>query len=190
MDKVGAILNSLQTDVTPAWAQFNKITGEFTGVFQKVDVNTLNQQYYDYRAIEINITTQRVVGTRDNFKIVNLSEQPQMQYEIALNNQAQGKIDKVYGIYARLEMIDRMIGLLCEKLDVKDTAFIEMRDYIDEVHHVNDLIKEAVSKDPAYRYVTIAEQLEEADAKIEGGLHEFFGPRETTPQILSTPFVQ
>jgi len=189
MDKTTAILNSLQSEATEAWAQFNKITGEFTGVFQKVDVTLLNQEYYDYVAIEINLETQRVEGTKNSFKIVNISEQPQMQYEIALDNQAQGKIDKVYGIYARLEMIDRMLVLLCDKLDVKDAEFTEMRDYIDEVHHVNELIKEAVSKDPAYRYVTIAEQLEKADAQIEGGLHEYFGPRQTEPQIVSTPFV-
>lgn len=189
MDKTTAILNSLQTEATPAWAQFNKITGEFTGVFQKVDVSTLNQDYYDYVAVEINLETQQIEGTRDNFTIVNISEAPQVQYEIALDNQAQGKIDKVYGIYARLEMIDRMIGLMCEKLDIQDEKFIEMRDYIDEVHRTNQLIKEAVANDPAYRYVTIAEQLEKADAQIEGGLHEFFGPRETIPQIVSTPLV-
>ena len=189
MNKASALLNSLQTDVTPAWAQFNKITGEFTGIFQKVDVNMLNQEYYDYVAVEINPETQRIQGTRNSFKIVNVSDQPQVQYEIALDNQAQGKIDKEYNIYARLEMIDRMIGLLCEKLDVQDEAFIEMRDYIDEVHRVNAVIKEAVSNDPAYHYVSIADQLEQEDAKIEGGLHEFFGPRETTPQIVTTPFV-
>jgi hypothetical protein len=189
MEKVSAILSAISSETTPAWAQFNKITGEFTGVFQKVNVATLNQDYYDYVAVEINTETQRVTGTRDNFEIVNIADQPQMQYEIALDNQAQGKIDKVYGIYARLEMIDRMLVLLCDKLDVKDAAFTEMRDYIDEVHHVNELIKDAVSKDPAYRYVTIAEQLEKADAQIEGGLHEYFGPRQTEPQIVSTPFV-
>jgi len=190
MDKAGAILNIPKLDNTPAWAQFNKITGEFTGVFQKVDVTTLNQDYYDYVAVELSLETQRISGTKNNFKIVNVADEPQLQYEVALNNQAQGKIDKVYGIYARLEMIDRVLGVLCEKLDVQDEAFIEMRDYIDEVHKVNELIKDAVSKDPAYKYVTIAEQLEAADAKIEGGLHEFFGARETIPQIVSTPFVQ
>ena len=190
MDKTKAILSVPQAESTPAWAQFNKITGEFTGVFQKVNLSILNQTYYDYVAVEINMATQRITGTKNDFKIVNIADEPQMQYEIALNNQAQGKIDKVYGIYSRLEMIDRMLVKLCEKLDVQDEEFIEMRDYIDEVHRVNEVIKEAVANDPAYKYVTIAEQLEAADAKIEGGLHEFFGPRETTPQILSTPFVQ
>lgn len=189
MDKAGAILSIPSSDKTPAWAQFNKITGEFTGVFQKVDIDRLNQDYYDYVAVELNLETQQVSGTKNNFKIVNIADEPQLQYEIALNNQAQGKIDKVYGIYARLEMIDRVLGVLCKKLDVHDEAFIEMRDYIDEVHKVNELIKEAVAKDPAYKYVTIAEQLEAEDAKIEGGLHEFFGARQTTPQIVSTPFV-
>ena len=189
MDKTTAILDTLPADSTQAWAQFNKITGEFTGIFQKVDVSTLNQEYYDYVEIEINLETQRVEGKRDDFTIVNISETPQVQYEIALDNQAQGKIDKVYGIYARLEMIDRMIGLLCEKLEVHDEDFTEMRDYIDEVFRVNNIIKEAVANDPAYKYISIAEQLEKADAQIEGGLHEFFGPRQTTPQIVSTPFV-
>jgi hypothetical protein len=189
MDKAGAILSIPQAELTPAWAQFNKITGEFTGIFQKVDIDTLNQDYYDYVAIEINIETQRVKGTKNSFTIVNIADEPQLQYEVALNNQAQGKIDKEYNIYARLEMIDRVLGLLCEKLDIQDEAFIEMRDYIDEVHRVNEVIKEAVSNDPAYTYISIAQQLETEDAKIEGGLHEYFGPRQTTPQIVTTPFV-
>ena len=158
-------------------------------MFQKVDVTKLNQEYYDYVAIEINLDTQRIEGTKNNFKIVNIADQPQIAFEVALDNQAQGKIDKQYNIYARLEMIDRVLGVLCEKLDVQDEEFIEMRDYIDEVHRVNAVIKEAVSNDPAYHYVSIADQLEQEDAKIEGGLHEFFGPRETTPQIVTTPFV-
>jgi hypothetical protein len=189
MEKVSAILSAIASEASPAWAQFNKISGEFTGVFQKVNVSTLNQDYYDYVAIEINTETQRIIGTRDNFEIVNIADQPQVAYEVALDNQAQGKIDKMYSIYARLEMIDRVLGVLCEKLDVQDEAFIEMRDYIDEVYKVNDLIKEAVANDPAYNYISIAQQLETADAQIEGGLHEYFGPRQTTPQIVTTPFV-
>jgi hypothetical protein len=64
-----------------------------------------------------------------------------------------------------------------------------MQDYIKEVQHTNELIKEAIANDPAYNYVSIQQQLEKMDAQIEGGLHEYFGPRESAPQILGTPFM-
>jgi hypothetical protein len=182
-------ITATPTTASPAWAQFNKITGAFTGVYQKVPLETLNQEYFDYVEVEINTTTQHIVGTRDNFDIVDRAEEAQMIHEVAMNNQAQGKIDKQYPIYKRLETIDRVLAALCEKLDVVDEEFVEMRDYISEVQHTNELIKEAIASDPAYNYVSIKQQLENMDAQIEGGLHEYFGPRESLPQIISTPFV-
>jgi hypothetical protein len=179
----------MPTATTLAWAQFNKITGVFTGVYQKVPLETLNQEYFDYIEIEINTETQKVVGTKDNFEIINHSDEAQVIHEVAMNNQAQGKIDKKYPIYKRLDTIDRVLLLLCEKLDVNDSEFFEMQDYIKEVQHTNELIKEAIANDPAYNYVSIQQQLEKMDAQIEGGLHEYFGPRESAPQILGTPFM-
>jgi hypothetical protein len=188
MDITNAI-TLMPTATTLAWAQFNKITGVFTGIYQKVPLETLNQDYFDYVEIELDTETQKVVGTKDNFKIVNYSDEAQVIHEVAMNNQAQGKIDKQFPIYKRLETIDRVLAALCEKLDVVDEEFVEMRDYISEVQHTNELIKEAIANDPAYSYVSIKQQLENMDAQIEGGLHEYFGPRESLPQIISTPFV-
>ena len=149
MDITNAI-TALPDAKTEAWAQFNKITGVFTGVYQKVPLETLNQEYFDYVEIEIDTETQRVVGNKDDFKIVNRADEPQVIHEIAMNNQAQGKIDKEYSIYKRLEIIDQVLAELCKKLEVDVPEFVEMRDYIDEVQHPNELIKEAIANDPAY----------------------------------------
>jgi hypothetical protein len=92
-------ITATPTTASPAWAQFNKITGAFTGVYQKVPLETLNQEYFDYVEVEINTTTQHIVGTRDNFDIVDRAEEAQVIHEVAMNNQAQGKIDKQYPIY-------------------------------------------------------------------------------------------
>lgn len=189
MDITNAI-TALPSSKTEAWAQFNKITGVFTGIYQKVPVETLNQEYFDYVAIEIDSETQLVVGTKDDFKIVNRADQPQVVHEIAMDNQAQGKIDKEYSIYRRLEIVDQVLAELCKKLEVDVSDFVEMRDYIEEVQHTNKLIKEAIENDPAFTYISVKEQTENMDAQIEGGLHEYIGPRETKPQIISNPFVQ
>jgi hypothetical protein len=187
--EISNAITAIPDTSAPAWAQFNKITGVFTGIYQKVPLETLNQEYFDYVEIEIDSIRQHVVGTKDNFEIVDRAEEAQVIHEIAMNNQAQGKIDKKYPIYKRLDIIDRVLSLLCEKLDVNDSEFFEMQDYIKEVQHTNELIKEAIANDPAYNYVSIQQQLEKMDAQIEGGLHEYFGPRESAPQILGTPFM-
>jgi hypothetical protein len=178
------ILDTIPSDNTNAWAQFNKITGVFTGVFQDVPIEMLNHDYFNYVEIEININTQKVVGTFDNFSIVNIVDEPAPAYEIALDNAAQAKIDKVYSIYTRLDMQERVLKLLCEKVEVDDYEFNEMLSYIEEVKKNNQLFKESLMNDPTYTYISRAQQQEMMNAQLEGGLHEFIGPRAAEPQIL------
>ena len=179
------IIDTIPQDKTNAWAQFNKITGVFTGVFQDVPLEMLNQEYYNYVPIEINIRTQTVQGTYDNFSIVNIVDQPAPAYEVALDNAAQAKIDKIYTIYNRLDMQERILKLICDKVGVDDFEFNEMLSYIEEIKKNNDLFKESLMNDPNYTYVSRAQQQEMESAQLEGGLHEFIGPRLAMPQIVT-----
>jgi len=178
------IFDTIPKDETNAWAQFNKITGVFTGIFQDVPVEMLNQEYYNYIPIKINVQTQTVVGTYDNFSIVNIVEQPAPAYEIALDNAAQAKIDKIYPIYDRLDMHERILSLICEKVGIDDFEFTEMLSYIEEVKKNNQLFKESIMNDPNFTYISREQQRETENARLEGGLHEFIGPRMAEPQIV------
>jgi hypothetical protein len=178
------ILDTIPKTNTNAWAQFNKITGVFTGIFQDVPIEMLNHEYFNYISIEININTQKVVGTFDNFSIVNIVDEPAPAYEIALDNAAQAKIDKVYSIYDRLDMQEKILKLICDTVGVEDFNFNEMLSYIEEVKKNNLLFKESLMNDPTYTYISRAQQREVMNAQLEGGLHEFIGPRSAEPQIL------
>jgi hypothetical protein len=178
------ILDTIPKEDTNAWAQFNKITGAYTGVFQDVPIEMLNQEYYNYKPITININIQKVVGTYDNFSIVNIVDEPAPAYEIALDNAAQAKIDKIYSIYTRLDMQERVLKLICDTVGVEDYEFNEMMSYLEEVKKNNQLFKESLMNDPTYTYISRAQQQEVMNAQLEGGLHEFIGPRAAEPQII------
>jgi hypothetical protein len=183
MDELKIFDTIPQEDIN-AWAQFNKITGAYTGVFQDVPIEMLNQEYYNYKPITININTQKVVGTYDNFSIVNIVDEPAPAYEIALDNAAQAKIDKIYSIYTRLDMQERVLKLICDTVGVEDYEFNEMMSYLEEVKKNNQLFKESLMNDPTYTYISRAQQQEVMNAQLEGGLHEFIGPRAAEPQII------
>lgn len=178
------ILDTIPKEDINAWAQFNKITGAYTGVFQDVPIEMLNQEYYNYKPITININIQKVVGTYDNFSIVNIVDEPAPAYEIALDNAAQAKIDKIYSIYTRLDMQERVLKLICDTVGVEDYEFNEMMSYLEEVKKNNQLFKESLMNDPTYTYISRAQQQEVMNAQLEGGLHEFIGPRAAEPQII------
>lgn len=188
-------LKKLYTETVPedetveCWAQFNKITGEFISTLQLVDLETLNQDFFNYKKVEINLEKQIIKGTYDNFQIVDKQDQPLLMTETALNNAAQFKIDKTYGIYQRLEIQENLLEKLATALNVEDDAFLEMRDFIAEVKSNNNLIKESLINDPAYTYVSLAEEVNTLENQLEGGLHELIGPRQLNPTILATPEV-
>ena len=171
------------------WAQFNKISGAYTGLFQKVDLEILDQTYYDYVAVEIDSEKQRIVGTKNNFTISTLAEEPILVTERALNNAAAYKIEEEYTIYRQLTILGEALEKCMNKLAVSDDKFYEMRSYIDEVKRVNDLLKADYAADPAYNYMSLSDEQEAINAQLEGGLHEAIGPRTLSPALPSTPIV-
>jgi|SRR6056300_645551 len=174
---------------TEAWAMFNKITGEFISIIQKVDIETLNQDFYNYAPIEINLDTQIVKGKYDNFEIVDIQNEPLKFYETALDNAAQFKIDKSYGVYKRMEIQEKLLEKISAALEIEDETFLEMRDYIAEVRANNKLYKESLMNDPAYEFVSLQDEALMNENQLEGGIHELIGPRELAPNVLAKPEV-
>lgn len=174
---------------TEAWAVFNKITGEYISVMEKVDLETLNQDFYSYAPIEINLDTQIVKGTYDNFEIVDIQDQPLKFYEKSLDNAAQFKIDKSYGVYKRMEIQEQLLEKISAALNIEDETFLEMRDYIAEVRANNKLYKESLMNDPAYEFVSLQDEALTNENQLEGGIHELIGPRELAPDVLAKPEV-
>lgn len=167
-------------------AQFNKISGAFTGILEDSNHTFLNRDYYDYKKVRMNPATQEIVGTYDNFKVVDKSSQLPELFELQFDNAAEGKIDKEYPIYRRLEILEALIGKLAEAANINDQEYTEMVSYIAEVKRVNEIYKESIANDPRYRYITREMQQQQFDDQLEGGLHEFIGPRENTPQLPIT----
>jgi hypothetical protein len=171
-------------------AQFNKISGEFIALLQpEEDINVLNHDFFNYTEVEIDLATEDLVGTYDNFQIVNIQDQPVTIYEAALDNAAQFKIDKSYGVYKRMEVQEKLLEKIAAALDVEHEEFLEMRDYIAEVKANNNLYKESLKADPAYKFVSLQDDITTYENRLEGGIHELIGPRELSPDVLSKPEV-
>lgn len=179
----------IPNEKTEAWVQFNKISGAFVGVVQKVPLEELNQEFYDYVEVEIDLKNETIQGNKDDFKVIVIAEQPQPISERALDNRAYAKIDKVYPIYKRLDILEAAVAQLCVAHGTPNEPLEEMRDYISEVKRVNAIIKDDLAADPDFAYISRAEEQEKFDAEIEGGLHEFYGPREADPAILDVPML-
>jgi hypothetical protein len=191
MSEISKLYTGLVPEGTSKFlAQFNKITGEFIALLQpEEDTSILNNDFFNYTEVEMDLATQELVGTYDNFQIVNIQDQPVTMYEAALDNAAQFKIDKSYGVYKRLEVQEQLLEKLAVALNVEDEAFLEMRDYIAEVRANNKLYKESLMNDPTYKFVTLEEERTTYENRLEGGIHELIGPRELSPDVLAKPEV-
>jgi len=190
MSEIKQLFEAIPSDQSvEAWAVFNKITGEYIAIVQKVDLETLNHDFYNYAPININLNTQVVKGAYDNFEIADIQNESLKFYERALDNAAQFKIDKSYGVYKRLEIQELLLEKISAALEIEDESFLEMRDYIAEVRLNNKLYKESLMNDPAYEFVSLQDEALINENQLEGGIHELIGPRELAPDVLAKPEV-
>ena len=175
------LTHKLPEGAVEAWAQFNIITKVFTGVFPRtaVDPVGLNTTNYLYSPIEIDMATQVVVGTYDAFKVVNKADLPQDIHEAALDGQMRAKIAESYSNNDRLEILERSVLALAEKLGVELPELEEVVDLVAEIKRTNELRKQSLAVDPEYNYISIAQALQSEMDQLEGGLHEVIGPRRT-----------
>lgn len=157
-----------------ALAQFNKLNGQFTMIMQLVDdMSMLNHDYYHYHNIEIDVDNEKVIGTYDNFTIVNVHDQPLEINEDSLNLYAREKIIEVYPLEKQLTIIGKMLEKLADIASVEANDLKEMNAFIDEVKRVNDLKKQFYSENSDYKYIS-TEELEAIIAKkYEGAINEY-----------------
>lgn len=180
----------LPTGTVSAWAQFNAITKVFTGIFQRSSDapadDCLNIVNFVYAPISIDLGVQELVGTFDSFQIVDISAQPQVIHEAALDGQMRAKVAETYSTNDRLEILERSVLLLAERLSVDLPELKDVVDLVAEIKRTNDLRKVSLSKDPEYRYISNAEAAQIEMDQLEGGLHEVIGPRRTPYGVIDS----
>jgi hypothetical protein len=164
----------MELNKVEALAQFNKLNGLFTMVLGKVDdISMLNHDFYVYKEIEIDTTNETVLGTIDNFSIVNIHEQPLVVTEDSLNFYAREKIIEVYPLEKQLSIIGSILEKLSDAAGIEADDLKEMNDFISEVKRVNGLKKQFFVENPDYQYMS-TEDLEAAiNKKYEGAINEY-----------------
>lgn len=158
----------------PALAQFNKLNGLFTMVLGKVDdLTMLNHEFYEYKEIEIDINNEEVVGTIDNFDIVNIHDQPLEVTEDSLNLYAREKIVEAYPLEKQLTILGQTLAKLTAAAGIEAEDLDQMNDFISEVRRVNGLKKQFYAENPDYRYVSTEDLEEIINKKYEGAIKEY-----------------
>jgi len=155
-------------------AQFNKLNKLFITVLEKPrDSNILNQEFYLYREIDIDLDSQIVRGTFDNFQIVNVQDLPFLMNEDSLNLLARDKIIARYPIEKQLSIIENLLEKIADSFEVDASELKEMNDFINEVKRVNGVRKEFYSNHPDYEYMSTEQINESIQKKYEGGIQEY-----------------
>lgn len=157
-----------------ALAQFNKLNGLFTMILGKVDnISMLNHEYYVYKEIEIDVDNEKVVGTIDNFQIVNIHNEPFEVTEDSLNLFAREKIVEAYPIEKQLTILGKTLEKLADAAGIEAEELKELNHFIDEVKRINGLKKQFYADNPDYRYVSSEDFEEMLNKKYEGAIKEY-----------------
>lgn len=157
-----------------ALAQFNKISKVFITVLQKVeDISWLNNDFYLYKEIMIDIDREKVIGTYDDFEIVSIESQPLLITEDGLNALARAKILQKYPIETQLTIIEKTLERIAASSGVDHSELREMNAYIDEIKRSNRLRKDFYSSDSDYEYTSTEKMQEKLMLQHEGGIMEY-----------------
>lgn len=169
--------SSIPDEEVDAWAQFNILNGVLTGVHKLEPLETMNTVNFEYRQIRINRKTQKVVGDVNTYRVVNIAEEPEDVFEVALDSQAEDKIAKVYSIEHRLNTIEGVLMSIAQKVGVEAPELYEINEHVKQVYADNELRKRSYAADPEFNYISRGQMDEESLLQHEGGLHELAGPR-------------
>jgi hypothetical protein len=159
---------------TECLAQFNKLNKIFTTLIGKVaDTSLLNQDLYLYKDVCLDVEQETVVGTYDNFKIVNYHDMPLEITEHSLNMLAREKILEEYPIERQLSILGSILEKVADAANLPCDDLKEMNDFIEEVRRVNGIRKDFYANNPEYKYYS-TEELDAHLAKVyEGGIQEY-----------------
>lgn len=156
---------------TPGLAQFNKLNKVFITVLGLVeDVSLLNHDHYLYQEVLIDTAHEKVIGTYDDYQIVNIAEQPVEVFEAYLNDLAAEKILAKYPVRQQVNVIASLLERIADNMGIECEELKDMNDFIKEVRHANTLRKEFYESNPDYQYIS-KQAFEEIYAqKLEGGI--------------------
>lgn len=175
-DAILQIDSVIPTGTQKMLAKFNAYSGAFLTCMGVVDLAYLNTDNYTYVEIEIDPITQMVVGTKDNFQIVDKATARTKIYESQVNTLCKTKIYKRFQLEVQLDILRNVIAEIAEKVGVENESLIDMNDYIDDVKRANKVLKQSYIDNPDFEFITIDQEAAEQEAKLDGGLHEQYGP--------------
>lgn len=165
-----------ELDRQQALAQFNKINKKFITVLSIVeDISLLNHDFYEYKEIVIDLYNETVVGTYDNFEIININEQPLEITEDMLNELARDKIVKEYPIERQLTVLGTVLEKLADQADIEAEDLKAMNDYIAEIKRTNKIRKQFYANNPDYDYKSTEELDALIEEKYEGSIQAYNG---------------
>lgn len=177
-EQIASILDSIiPKGPTKMLAQFNAVSGVWTNTIGLIDLSFLDTEHYKYAEVTIDIETQKIVGTYDNFKIVDIATAPTVVYEAMLNNQCKEKIYARFQLEVQLDLLRDVVTQLADKAGLEHEALADMNDYIDACKEANKKLKEAYINNPDFEYISLDDQKAYEEAKLDGGLHEIMGPK-------------
>jgi hypothetical protein len=159
---------------TPMLAQFNRLNKIFITVLEKPeDILMLNQEFYLYREIDIDIDQEVVRGNFDNYQIVNVQDLPFIMNEDSLNMLARDKILTRYSIEDQLSIIGNLLERIADTVSVECKELKEMNDFISEVRRANAVRKDFYANHADYEYTSTEQINEMIEKKYEGGIQEY-----------------
>lgn len=162
------------------WLQFNKISGAYISFMTKCPEEYLEKEHYNWVSETFDIDSDTVIGTFKKYQIKSIKDLPVPVREVDLNNQCKAKINKRFQPEVQLDILRNVITELASKAKLKgDVAdkLDDMNSYIDEIKRRNKVLKESYKNGKSFKYVSIEDEIAEEDARMEGGLHEVFGPK-------------
>lgn len=177
-ETIASVLDSIiPSGPTEMLAQFNATSGVWTNTIGKIPLEYLDTEHYKYVEVTIDIQTQKIVGTYDNFKIVDIATAPTVIYETMLNNQCKEKIYARFQLEVQLDLLRDVVNQLCDKAGIEHDALQDMNDYIDACKEANKKLKEAYIANPDFEFISLDDQKAMEEARLDGGLHEIMGPK-------------
>jgi len=182
---------------------FNKLTGAYvaeTHGYLEGEVNSseLNDTYFDYKTVTMDLETQCWQGDFLSGSIVEKSTLPIEMEEPVLDASAQQKIFSRYRYYHQLNLVVRVVENINDRLESLATTlndstllqtaelrdeFLEMQTFIQSIRDNNATYKTFYTDDPGYEYCDKAAVSQRLDDQLEGGLHELFG-REQPDEVV------
>lgn len=161
--------------------QFNRISGAvgFIILDDGIDIDTLgNQDLFRYVRDEMNMSDDVIVGNYPDYEIKARDSLPTRITEEFEDMAAAAKITKRYPVASQANVLGRAILKLSEAAGIEQEELLEMMDYINEVKRANAVRKEFYKSSPDYEYISKEDAEAEEAARLEGGVHELYGPRE------------